>query len=181
LGQFFQEILPIASTIGVCGVALLKGDEPERYGSTIMFVAWVSSTLLIWQRLGNVTLTNLLFGIDLVVLISLSALTWTYRRAWLVITTILQVLQIFSHIARDLGAKIDNLTYYYALTVSGYAQLLAILVGTVIAWRERAALASFGIVDQPGASAPASARSIRSSVLSTPKIATKDPNRGPWF
>jgi hypothetical protein len=171
------------STLAINGVALLKGDQPERYGAIIMFVAWVGSNLLLYSDISHnaLALTNGLFAIDIVVLLSLAGLAWTSRRAWAIIATILQALQVFIHVARDMGLPISDLTYFYALTVSGYGQLAAVLVGTLIAWRERAALASFGIVDQPGANSPASARAMRSSVRSTPKIATKDPNRGPWF
>jgi hypothetical protein len=179
--QFVYETLPVVTTLLICGFALMKGDEPERYVSTITFVAWVSTNLIIWQKLDYHTTTNLLFAIDIVVLASLGVLAWKFARVWVILITALQALQIVIHIARDIGFKIDDHTYYYALTVSGYGQLIAMLVGTIIAWRERSALASFGIVAQPAVSSPASARSIRPSVLSTPKMATNDPKRGPWF
>lgn len=179
--HFIYETLPVISTFLICGFALMKGDEPERYVSIITFVAWVSSNLIIWQKIDYRTTTNLLFAIDLVVLAAFCVAARKFDRTWMIVISAMQALQIVIHIARDAGIGIDNHTYYYALTVSGYGQLITMLVGTAIAWRERAALASFGIVDQSRTSFPESARSISSSVLSTPKIATKDPNRGPWF
>lgn len=170
--------LPIAATLLICGLAMLKGDAPERQGATIMFVAWVSSNVVVREVTNP---ANLLFAIDVVVLISLSALAWTTRRAWAVVASVTQALEMVIHLARDMGAEIEVHAYYAAQAVSGYVQLLALLAGTIVAWRERAALASFGIIAQPDASSPASAPSMSSSVLSTPKIATKDPNRGPWF
>jgi hypothetical protein len=179
--ELFSEAFVIASTLAVTGLALLKGDQPERYGVAIMFVAWVGSNLLMDQPLDRATLTNALFAIDIVVLISLAGLAWASRRAWAIFATVMQALQVFIHVARDMGLPINDLTYFYALTVSGYGQLAAVLLGTIVAWRERAALASFGIVDQPGASSPASARATRSSLDAPPKIATRDRNRASWF
>lgn len=183
--ELFSEAFVIASTLAVTGLALLKGDQPERYGVAIMFVAWVGSNLLMDQSsfhgLDRATLTNALFAIDIVVLLSLAGLAWASRRAWAIFATVMQALQVFIHVARDMGLPIGNLTYFYALTVSGYGQLAAILLGTIIAWRERAALASFGIVDQPGASSPASARATRSSLASPSKTAARERNRASWF
>jgi hypothetical protein len=173
--------LPVIATLVACGIAFLKGDNSERHGAMIMFVAWVSGNLIIQQKLAHGT-TELLFAIDVVVFGALAALAWTSRRAWAILASLAQAFQILVHIALEMGLRIDELTYIIALSISGYGQLLALAVGAVIAWREREALASFGIVVQPDeASSPARARSISASVFSTPKIATKDPNRGPWF
>jgi hypothetical protein len=172
--------LPITATVLACGFAMLKGDTPERNGALILFVGWVSGTLVAWQRLGPIT-TNIFFGMDIVVLATLAALAWSCRKAWTIVASLSQALQIIVHVARDLGVKIDDVTYYNTLGIAGYGLLLALAVGTAIAWRERAALASFGIVDQSAANSPASARSTSSSARPTPKIATKHPKRGPWF
>ncbi len=181
MNSFFTYYFPIISNVIAFGFAITKGDAPERNGALIMLVTWVSETLVAWQNLDATVTTNILFGTDIVLLLALSALAWSCRRAWAIVTCLAQALQIIVHVARDLGAQISDATYYNTLGVAGYCQTLALVVGTAIAWRERAALASFGIVDQPWAKSPASARSIRSSVRSTPKMATKDPNRGPWF
>ena len=177
--DFFIADLPIIATLLASGFAILKGDAPERNGAFILFVTWVSQTLVAWQNLGAVT-TNILFGMDIVVLATLSALAWSCRKAWAIVASLAQALQIIIHVARDLGAQISDSTYYETLAIAGYGQLLALAVGTVIAWREREALRSFGLIDQDG-NVVANARSTSSSVLSTPKMATKDPNRGPWF
>jgi hypothetical protein len=171
--HFLLRYSPIIATVLACGFAI--------NGALILFVGWVSATLVAWQNLGATTTTNMLFAMDIVVLIILSALAWSCRKAWAILASLAQALQIIIHVARDLGAGINDTTYYNTLAIAGYGQLLALAVGTVIAWREREALASFGIVDQSAATSPASARAMRSSVRSTPKIATKDPKRGPWF
>jgi hypothetical protein len=178
--SFFAYYLPIVANVLALGFAILKGDAPERNGALILFVTWVGQSLVAWQNF-QAAATNILFAMDIVVLATLSALAWSCRKAWAIMASLGQALQIIIHVARDLGVKISDSTYYDTLDIAGYGILLALTVGTAIAWRERAALASFGIVDQPGANSPASARSTRSSVRSTPKIATKDPNRGPWF
>ncbi len=178
---FIFTALPIIATIVACGLALLKGDTVERNGATIMFVAWLSGNLMLLQKLGPAT-TNLLFAIDVVLFLSLSGLAWNSRRAWAVLAALTQALGILIHVSRDAGLPIDALTYFITLSIVGYSQLIALLVGTIVAWREREALASFGIDAQSAeASSPAKARSISPSVFSTPKMATKDPNRGPWF
>jgi hypothetical protein len=180
LAQFLITTLPIVLTVVGCGLALLKGDAAEKQGATIMFVAWISENFVMMQKLAHGT-TNLLFAIDVVLLLALCGVAWTCRRAWAVLASMAQAMAVLIHIMREMGVRIDGLTYFITLSIAGYGQLLALIIGTVIAWRERAALASFGIVAQPDDSSPASARSIRPSVFSTPKMATKDPNRGPWF
>jgi hypothetical protein len=159
---------------------MLKGDAPERNGALILFVSWVSACLVAGQNLDATVTTNILFGIDIVVLATLSALAWSCRKAWAIVASLTQALQIIVHVARDLGAQISDSTYYDTLAIAGHGMALALVIGTAIAWREREALRSFGLIDQDG-NVVANARSTSSSVLSTPKIATKDPNRGPWF
>lgn len=171
--------LPILANILACGFAILKGDAPERNGATVLFVAWVSGNLVIWQNLGAIT-TNILFALDIVVFVTLSALAWSSRKAWTILASLAQALQIIVHIARELGTKISDDTYYYTLAVAGYGIVLALFIGTAVAWRERAALQSFGLIDQDG-KVISKARSTRSSVRPPPKIAATDPNRGSWF
>ena len=108
-------------------------------------------------------------------------MAWTSRRAWAVLVALLQALQIIIHISRDLGFRS---TTYLLLRLESPAmdRLFALIVGTIVAWREREALASFGITAQPAdASSPAKARSIRPIVFSRPKMAAKEPKRGPWL
>lgn len=181
MAAFLSLYFPIIANVIAFGFAITKGDAPERNITLILLVAWVSETLVAWQDLNATLTTNILFGMDIVVLVTISALAWSCRRAWAIVASLAQALQIIVHVARDMGAQISDSTYYHTLGVAGYCQTFALVVGTAIAWRERAALASFGIVDQPGARSPTSARSMRSSVRRTPKMATKDPNRGLLF
>jgi hypothetical protein len=177
-----ESALPVLTTILACAFAMIKGDTPERYGATMMFVAWVCGVTILLQKQGAVITTNLLFAVDIVVFLVFCVLANGYRRGWIIVVALAQALEIVIHIAREIGMRIDNLTYIYTLSIAGYVEILALAAGTFIAWRERDALASFGIVAHPDdANSPDRAASISASVFSTPKIATKDPNRGPWF
>lgn len=180
MADFISIYLPIIANVIAFGFAITKGDAPERNIALILLVAWVSETLVAWQDLNATLTTNILFGMDIVVLVTISALTWSCRRTWAIVASLAQALQIIVHIARDMGAQINDSTYYNTLGIAGYCQTLALVIGTAVAWRERAALQSFGLIDQDG-NVVSNARAMSSSVRSTPKMATKDPKRGPWF
>ena len=40
--------------------------------------------------------------------LTLAALAWAYRRGWIIVAALSQALQIVIHVARDLGAPIDD-------------------------------------------------------------------------
>jgi hypothetical protein len=162
-----------------CGVALSLGGTTERQGAAIYFVSWIGSMMVMGDNLafGYLALT----AIDVVMFGCLALLAWKSGRAWPAWASAFQAIELLADISKDLGLKVNGIAMYSAVNIASYGVIATMIIGAVVAWREREALKSFGIDDQLDSNSPARARSMSSSVRPTPKMATKDPKRGPWF
>lgn len=158
---------------------MLKGDPTEQQGAAILFVTWIAWNFAL--AAANSATVYFLFAMDLVEFAAFVGLAWTSRRSWAIVAALLQSIGIIAYFARGIGVDVEEPAITAALRVAALGVRFALIAGTFVAWREREALKSFGIDPQASTSSPASARSMSSRVRATPKMATKDPNRGPWF
>jgi hypothetical protein len=176
----FLLYLPALVMLACCGTALTIGSATERQGATIYFVAWIGCALVLSDHPIGAAL-DAFTAIDVVVFASFVLLAWKSKRTWPICAAAFQAVELLADTARYLGVSVKATAPIYAGNVAAYGILATMVAGAWLSWREREALRSFGINAQAETSSPASARSIRSSVRPTPKMATKDPNRGPWF
>jgi hypothetical protein len=172
--------LATGAIFATCGFALVKGDAQERQAGMVLFIDTVAWNFAVADVVPTEKF-SVFFWLDLVLFGTFALLSWKSVRTWPIWASAFQSIAVFVDICRNFGLKLPPFTYFSAINVSTYGVLVMLTLGTFIAWRERAALRAFGIDGQPSTSSPASARAIRSSVRPTPKMATKDPNRGPWF
>jgi hypothetical protein len=128
-----------AVLVVVVGVfAFLKGDEPERGGAGAFLLGWFASLLV--QRDGDAHSVQWgMFAIDALMLGVLGALIWKARRTWSVWACALQLLVVMSYVIVAFDLKTPIGSFYWVVNIAGYGILVAIAVGTFIAWQERRA------------------------------------------
>jgi hypothetical protein len=124
--------------IASCAFALLKGDEPERIGGSVLALAWFAALLV----QGDGDLYNVQWGIfylDMVMLAVLAGLTWKSRRAWPVWACAFQLLAVMGHIMNMTDIRPPIASFYAVINLSGYGVLACLAVGTFWAWQDRRA------------------------------------------
>jgi hypothetical protein len=125
----------------VCALAIIKGDRIERFGAGILLVAWAASTSA-QLDVGLLNTQYAVMAIDIIVLVILSVLAWKSERSWPMWAAAFQAIGVTVHIARAAGLRISGVPYIAAVNLSAYGVMAALLVGTIIAWRERDALSA---------------------------------------
>lgn len=123
-----------------CGLALLKGDRMEQWGGGICFLAWLAS-VLVQDTTAYAEQQRIFFvGVDVAVLAGLGWVAWRSERSWPTWACACQAITVAVHLAKALDFRIPTAAYYSALVLSSYGVLVALAVGSFIAWREREAL-----------------------------------------
>ncbi len=170
---------PLWITLIACAFALALGGATERQGGAIYLVGWVGSVITLNDPRPDAQFDGYLAA-DFVVFAALALLAWKSSRAWPIWACAFQAIELIVDITRDLGIKTNWMGLMSALNLSSYGSIAAMAVGTWIAWREREALKGLVTPTQFATSSPARALSMRATVRARPKMATNDPNRGPW-
>ncbi len=124
----------------VCVFALVKGDRTERIAGGLFLVSWVAS-MVAQEEAGFTAQRYAETAIDIVVLLPLGFLAWRSERSWPVWATAIQAVETAVHIARIAGFRVGSFTFQTALNLMAYGTIIALGIGTWIAWREREALA----------------------------------------
>ncbi len=125
--------------LAVCTCALIWGDRTEKLGGGLLVVAWAAS--LASQHDASLLRTQYaILAIDLVALGALSVLAWRSERSWPVWAAAFQAIEVAVHVAKAGGLRIPGVAYIAAVNLSAYGVMVALAVGTWIAWREREAL-----------------------------------------
>ena len=128
-----------AAILIICGGALWKGDRIEQWGGGICFMAWLA-TILIQDDVGATIEQFALLGVDLAVLVALDVLAWRGEKAWPVWAAACQAIVVAVHLAKMVDFRIPSAAYISALVLASYGVLIALGIGTFVAWREREAL-----------------------------------------
>ncbi|GAA0202302.1 hypothetical protein QOZ96_001504 [Brevundimonas nasdae] len=122
----------------ICAFALLKGDEPERFGAGAYCLLWIATILI--QTYLDANWTNYgVFALDVLFLCLLCSLAWKARRSWPVWAAGLQLLSVMSHLLLLVDARMPSASLYTVLNLTGYGVLICLAVGTFWAWQERKA------------------------------------------
>ena len=81
-----------------------------------------------------------ILAIDIIVLVVLSILAWRSERSWPMWAAAFEAIGVAVHLARAAGLRINGVPYIAAVNLSAFGLTGALLVGTIIVWREREAL-----------------------------------------
>ncbi|HWE47566.1 MAG TPA: hypothetical protein VG407_16215 [Caulobacteraceae bacterium] len=123
----------------VCAFAILKGGRVEQMGAGLLLVSWAASTSA-QLDVGIFSTQYAVMAIDVVDFAIYSILAWRSDRSWPMWAAAFQAIEVAVHVARAAGLRISGLPYITAVNLSAYGVMGALLVGTIIAWREREAL-----------------------------------------
>lgn len=128
--------------LGGCTFALTVGGKYERIGATAYLLCWLFSTLVRASITDDYIGMLLILTFDVSLLIVFGGLTWKAPNNWPVWAMAFQLLvatlQFFYVI--DIGPPIS--AYYTILNVSSVGIILALIIGTFLAWQERSVLTS---------------------------------------
>lgn len=128
----------------VCSFALSKGERIERVGASAFLVAWLL-TLLIGEAFGNESQGNwLLFMVDLGLLTAFAAIVWKAPRNWPIWACACQVLIVASQIIVLSDIDTPMISYVRVVNMASFGILIAIAVGTFMAWQEKLAIRGAG-------------------------------------
>ena len=135
LRKHYAEIIYVL----VCAFAILKGDRTERLGAGLLLVSWAASASA-QHSAGLLNTQYSILAIDIIVLVVLSVLAWRSERSWPMWAAAFEAIGLAVHIARAAGLRIGGVPYIAAVNLSAFGLTGALLVGTIIVWREREAL-----------------------------------------
>ncbi len=123
----------------VCCFAILKGEMTERLVGGLLLVSWGAS-LASQQALGLLRAQYPVMAIDIIDLMVFSFLAWKSRRSWPMWAAAFQAIAVAVNIGKAAGLRIDGVLYLIAYNLTAYYVAAALLIGTIIVWREREAL-----------------------------------------
>ena len=128
-----------AAILIICAAALWKGDRLEQWGAGICILAWLATILIQDDAAAGIEEFALL-GVDFAVLAALGVLAWRGVRSWPVWAAACQAITVAIHLAKMVDFRIPTAAYISALVLASYGVLIALAIGTAVAWREREAL-----------------------------------------
>lgn len=143
----------VGTTIGwtVVLAALWKGGRSERVAIAGFVFAWLATPLLRSPEIEAPPWSNL--AVDTIFLAILVWLALRSRRWWPLVAAALELLSVFTHIARLIDPGVRTWAYFTADIIWTYLLLGTIAVGTLNHWRARRQLAAIGApaIEDPGA------------------------------
>jgi len=125
-----------------CTFALVVGDKIERIGAVTYLVCWLLSTLarvvFQYELLGAVSV----LALDVILLLTFAALVWKAPRDWPVWACAFQALILASQLLFLTNFDPTLSAYFTIVNVSSFGIIVALVVGSFIAWQERRAIAA---------------------------------------
>ena len=118
--------------------ALLKGDEPERFGAGAFAIGWLA-TVTVQQDGQLYGIQWGMFALDVLFLFVFLALAIKYRRSWTIAACGFQGLIVLSHILVVFDVRPAMSAFYTVINLASAGVLLALALGTFWAWQERRA------------------------------------------
>jgi hypothetical protein len=130
----------VAATLGVCVFGLWKGDAPVRY-TAISLMAVEVSGFIINPKFGDVGGESVILAVDFAFAVILLILAVRFASLWIGAAMILQAAQFSLHAYYLVMELPHDRLHAWINNTDDWGILIAILVGTVLAIRRRAALA----------------------------------------
>lgn len=133
-------MLALALIFAVCALAIVKGGPAERFGGMIVAATTVAVELVHCSAPSHAQ-SGLLLAADGLVAGGFLMLALRYASLWLGGAMLLQAVQFSLHAYYLISQERRNDTYALINNIDSVGVLLCILVGTLIAWRQRGAVA----------------------------------------
>ena len=131
--QFLWRYIGVALYFSTCAWAIWRGSAPERWGSVIMFVSAMMTTLVQSQHLYKDGPVWDYILVDVAALMAFAGLSVWSRRLWTVFITAFQLNAVISHFLGRLPIPVDKYTLVTALGLwGGYGLTFALAAGM---WR----------------------------------------------
>lgn len=111
--------------------AVMRGGPIEWRGAALFFAGW-TATLVAQAVTFGLTESLTLFGIDLVILIGLIALSWKSPRPWPVYACGFQIMTLAIHVAGWVDEDLSLAFRQNFLALMGFCATLVLAIGT---WR----------------------------------------------
>jgi hypothetical protein len=125
----------------ICGLAVWRGDRHARIVGVAVGFGWLISALA-QDHAELFSPLYLVVFVDAGLLLLLGVVSYQSDKNWPVVATVLQALGLVAHASYAFEINLRPIYYYWALAISAYGVILALLVGTIGAWWERRALAT---------------------------------------
>jgi hypothetical protein len=130
-------ILGWAATLGVCGLAWIRGASAERWGSLIVLVGSIIYALIqLFLPPTSQSVVNLLcegiYGFAFLML------ALRYASPWLGGAMLLQAIQFSLHAYYIVGGRPHDSTYGMVNNLNSIGVLICILLGIAASWRRQA-------------------------------------------
>lgn len=119
----------------ICGFAMWKGDRWIRFVAIVYLIGWVASPLV--QIRDSQSPEWGVMVVDAVVMILLVWASLKARRVWSVFAAACQMMAVASHVVSIIDLRIYINTVIVGLTLLSYGVLVALLVATLSAIRDR--------------------------------------------
>src|SRR3569623_2487075 len=123
-------ILFIILWLGVCGYALWRGGQPERFVAAIFLIAApLASALYSAHRWHGMQLG--IFAADTVMLVLLLAIAMKANRYWPIGLAAMQLLQVTGHLLKLADPHMLPVLYWISAVVWAYPMLVLLWLGTI--------------------------------------------------
>lgn len=151
-------VFGLAAVFGVCGLAIWKGQGPERYGAIAYITAWI--TVVIFELVVGETFPVVpILLLDTAVAMAFLMLALKYNNLWLGTAMILQGVALGLHATHLTGAtdpKLFGLNAYALLVnLTSFGILVTLGCATGVTLSRRARARRSGRASPPPASAQA--------------------------
>jgi len=117
--------------LGVCGYAMWRGGQPERFVAALFLIAFVAGTFINkvgyhWQglQLGS-------FAIDVTMLALLLVIAFRANRFWPIGIAAMQLLQVMGHLLKLADPRMLPLLYWISSVMWAYPMLVLLWLGTI--------------------------------------------------
>jgi hypothetical protein len=134
--ETLQSQITALLALGVCGLAVWKGDRPERLGGLAAAITWVASAAAQdWPRADGPEYG--IMAVDLAYLVFSLWLGLSSGRLWALCVAAFQLLIVLTHVATIIDLRIGQFGFFSAYFIWSYLIIVALGVGTLQAMRRR--------------------------------------------
>ena len=132
--MIFRQAVGLTAVALTGAVAFSRGGRPERLGASIVAAGWLL-TPLVEQRESWFRPQFGIMAVDAVILAAFAAMTFRYRRNWLILATAFQAVAIAAHLVFLMNPHAFYRAYFIVTFAIGYLILGSIFGGVFIEGR----------------------------------------------
>ena len=128
--ETLQSQITAAVALGVCAMAVWKGDRPARLAGAAAAVTWLASAgAQDWPRADGPEYG--IFAVDVAYLAFSLWLGGSSGRLWALFIAAFQLLIVLTHVAVIIDLRIGQFGFFSAYFVWSYLIIVAIAIGTI--------------------------------------------------